>query len=144
MNGGYKINLKQLQINTTHIHNIFFYEFVRNMKWNFNRLLFPDFQTFRLFRTELLKHNGIPTFSMNLCVCVNKDFERFHVFLCIKQMVGRHKADNILAEYEEVLADYKIPCRLVGYLSVRILNVHFLNIITLLPPDPYGENRWRE
>ncbi len=79
-----------------------------------------------------------------MCVGVNKDFERFHVFLCIKQMVGRHTADNILAEYEEVLADYKIPRSLVGYLSVRILNVHCLTIKTLLPPDPYGENRWRE
>jgi hypothetical protein len=53
-----------------------------------------------------------------LCACVNKDFERFHIFLCMKQMIGRHTADNILAEYEQVLVDKKIARELVIFIIV--------------------------
>lgn len=42
-------------------------------------------------------------------VCVTQDFKRFTIFLCVKQMLGRHTADNILAEYEQVLRDWNIP-----------------------------------
>lgn len=44
-----------------------------------------------------------------VCNCVNSDFERFTIFLCLKKMTNRHTAENILAEYEQVLLDWNIP-----------------------------------
>lgn len=46
-------------------------------------------------------------------VCVTKSFERYHLFLGVKQMIGRHTAANIMAEYEQMLFDWRIPPHLV-------------------------------
>ena len=43
------------------------------------------------------------------CMCVNKEFERRMVFLGVKKMTERHTAENILAEYDQVLRDWNIP-----------------------------------
>ncbi|KAI9557283.1 hypothetical protein GHT06_017108 [Daphnia sinensis] len=42
------------------------------------------------------------------CVCVNKEYEKRIVFLGVKRMVKRHTAENILAEYDQVLRDWNI------------------------------------
>jgi hypothetical protein len=42
-------------------------------------------------------------------MCVNKEFERRMVFLGVKKMTERHVAENILAEYDQVLRDWNIP-----------------------------------
>jgi hypothetical protein len=43
------------------------------------------------------------------CMCINKEFERRMVFLGVKKMTERHTAENILAEYDQVLRDWNIP-----------------------------------
>ena len=47
------------------------------------------------------------------CMCVNKEFERRMVFLGVKKMTERHTAENILAEYNQVLRDWNIPRSMV-------------------------------
>ena len=47
------------------------------------------------------------------CMCVNKEFERRMVFLGVKKMTERHTAENILAEYDQVLRDWNIPRSMV-------------------------------
>lgn len=42
-------------------------------------------------------------------MCVNKEFERRMVFLGVKKMTEPHVAENILAEYDQVLRDWNIP-----------------------------------
>ena len=55
--------------------------------------------------------------SLKACICggaplpleVKKEFERRMVFLGVKKMTERHTAENILAEYDQVLRDWNIP-----------------------------------
>jgi hypothetical protein len=42
------------------------------------------------------------------CHVVTKTFERYTLFLGVKRMIGRHTAENILAEYEQLLCDWEI------------------------------------
>lgn len=50
-------------------------------------------------------------------ICVNREFERFTIFLGVKLMTVRHTAENILAEYDQMLSDWNIPRTLVSYLN---------------------------
>ncbi len=43
------------------------------------------------------------------CSAVTDEFEKFVVFLGIRKMHGRHTSQAILAEYEQLLQDWKIP-----------------------------------
>lgn len=43
------------------------------------------------------------------CSAVSDDFEKFVVFLGVRKMHGRHTSQAILAEYEQLLQDWKIP-----------------------------------
>ena len=47
------------------------------------------------------------------CMCVNKEFERRVIFLGVQKMTERHTAENILAEYDQVLRDWNIPRSMV-------------------------------
>nr|CAH0112994.1 unnamed protein product [Daphnia galeata] len=47
------------------------------------------------------------------CHAVTKAFERYTLFLGVKRMIGRHTAENILAEYEQMLRDWEIDRSLV-------------------------------
>jgi hypothetical protein len=48
------------------------------------------------------------------CMCVKKEFERRMVFLGVKKkMTERHTAENILAEFDQVLRDWNIPHSMV-------------------------------
>lgn len=42
-------------------------------------------------------------------VVVTKDFVRHTVHLTVKKIEGRHTAANILAEYEQLIDEWKIP-----------------------------------
>lgn len=48
------------------------------------------------------------------CHAVTKTFERYILFLGVKRMIGRHTAENILAEYEHLLRDWEIDRSLVS------------------------------
>ncbi|XP_045032028.1 uncharacterized protein LOC116933634 isoform X4 [Daphnia magna] len=47
------------------------------------------------------------------CHAVTKTFERYILFLGVKRMIGRHTAENILAEYEHLLRDWEIDRSLI-------------------------------
>ncbi len=48
------------------------------------------------------------------CSAVTDEFEKFVVFLGIRKMHGRHTSQAILAEYEQLLQDWKIPSNKVS------------------------------
>ena len=50
------------------------------------------------------------------CHAVTNTFERYTLFLGVKRMVGRHTAENILAEYEQMLRDWEIDRSLVNFI----------------------------
>ncbi len=50
------------------------------------------------------------------CHAVTKTFERYTLFLGVKRMIGRHTAENILAEYEQMLRDWEIVRSLVNFI----------------------------
>lgn len=42
------------------------------------------------------------------CSAVTQDFEKFVVFLGLRKMTGRHTSQAILAEYEQLLINWKL------------------------------------
>jgi hypothetical protein len=52
------------------------------------------------------------------CYAVTKAFERYTLFLGIKRMTGRHTAENVLAEYEQMLRDWEIDRSLVSIVNL--------------------------
>lgn len=65
---------------------------------------------------------------------VNREFVRFNIFLGVKLMTVRHTAENILAEYDQMLCDWNIPRSLVSHSSnfknnLNYSGVHFLLFI---------------
>jgi hypothetical protein len=52
------------------------------------------------------------------CHAVTKEFERYTLFLGVKRMIVRHTAENILAEYEQLLRDWEIDRSLVSIVNL--------------------------
>lgn len=47
---------------------------------------------------------------------VTPDFEIFTAFLCIRQIFGRHTAEGILAEFEDILREWNLKISVVTVL----------------------------
>lgn len=65
---------------------------------------------------------------LGFVVCgVNNDFSRFNIFLAIKKMHGRHTAQNILAEFDQILKEWSVPRHkviFVGYANDVLVLKH--------------------
>lgn len=60
-------------------------------------------------------------------IVVTRDFERHTLFLCVRQMHGKHTADNILAEFEAVIQEWGISRSKVPFLNS--FTIFFKNLI---------------
>ena len=53
---------------------------------------------------------------------VTSSYEIFTAFLCIRQMFGKHTGEAILAEFEDVLREWKLKIKVVSKIISQIIS----------------------